>query len=317
MLQSERETAHRTAPLAAERRQPLKIEVPNPKQETLRFGRVGLIVTVGFAIGILWPRLAGFKLVPSVPSQPAESSSADLTGAPGDPKGTGASPAASAELEPPPAAAEAPPPPDRPVISEPQFLTCKAQGKKHKDDCDHIEFDGLARPHIQALGTCEGAARMEGVLSLGFDLDFGSQRIKAIKSGKSTSLTENDVEALLACEKKEFSNVSLVGIKHQNDAYSVFYRVEFPKVENAKGASGQAEPSADTPPGEVTEASGHATVSWDVALVRSSASRDGAVIARVLQGTRVSVTGRRGDWYRIKYDVKGNVGWVYRTAIGM
>jgi SH3 domain-containing protein len=302
--------------LAAERRQPLKIEVPNSKQETLRFGRVGVIVTVGFAIGILWPRLAGFKLVPSVPSQPAESSSADLTGAPGDPKGAAAAPASSADLEPAPAAAEAPPA-DRPVISEPQFLTCKAQGKKHKDDCDHIEFDGLARPHIQALATCEGAARMDGVLSLGFDLDFESQRVKAIKSGKSTSLTQADVDALLACEKKEFSNVSLVGIKHLSDAYSIFYRVEFPKADRAKPGQAEPGPSADAPPGEVTEASGHATVSWDVALVRSSASRDGAVIARVLQGTRVAVTGRRGDWYRIKYDVKGNVGWVYRTAIGM
>ena len=305
--------------MAAERRQPLKIEVPNPKQETLRFGRVGIIVTVGFAIGILWPRLAGFKLVPSVPSQPAESSSADLTGAPSDPKGNAAAAPASAEREPAPSPAEAPPAPDRLVVSEPQFLTCKAQGKKHKDDCDHVEFDGLARPHIQALGSCEGAARMEGVLSLGFDLDFESQRIKAIKSGKSTSLAQADVDKLLACEKQEFSNVSLVGIKHQNETYSVFYRVEFPKADAAKSGPGQTEPGlgADAPPGEVTEASGHATVSWDVALVRSSASRDGAVIARVLQGTRVSVTGRRGDWYRIKYDVKGNVGWVYRTAIGM
>jgi hypothetical protein len=302
--------------LATERRQPLKIEVPNPKQETLRFGRVGIIVTVGFAIGIVWPRLAGFKLVPSVPSQPAESSSADLTGAPGDPK-SNAAPASSADLEPPPAAVEAPPPADRPVISEPQFVACKAKGKKHKDDCDHIEFDGLARPHIQALASCEGADRMDGVLSLGFDLDFETQRVKAIKNGKSSSLPQSDVDALIACEKKEFSNVSLVGIKHQSDAYSVFYRVEFPKADAAK--PGQAEPSAsaDAPPGDVTEASGHATVSWDVALVRSSASRDGAVIARVLQGTRVSVTGRRGDWYRLKYDVKGNVGWVYRTAIGM
>jgi hypothetical protein len=302
--------------LAVERRQPLKIEVPNPKQETLRFGRVGVIVTVGFLIGIVWPRLAGFKLVPSVPSQPAESSSADLTGAPGDPKGGTAAPPSSAEVEPSPAAADAETAPDRPVISEPQFLACKVSGKKHKDDCDHIEFDGLARPHIQALASCEGSARMEGVLSLGFDLDFESQRIKAIKSGKSTSLTQADVDTLVACEKKEFSNVSLVGIKHQSDTYSVFYKVEFAKAAAPK--PGQAEPSAaDAPPGEVTEASGHATVSWDVALVRSSASRDGAVIARVLQGTRVSVTGRRGDWYRIKYDVKGNVGWVYRTAIGM
>jgi hypothetical protein len=41
------------------------------------------------------------------------------------------------------------------------------------------------------------------------------------------------------------------------------------------------------------------------------------VVARVLSGTRVSVTGRQGDWYRVKYDGKGAEGWVFRTAIGM
>jgi hypothetical protein len=300
--------------LPAERRHPLKIEVPDRKQETLRFGRVGLIVTAGFLVGIVWPRIAGFKLVPSVPSQPAESSSADLTGAPGEAKGPVPAALPAAEAEPPAAAAGPGVQLDRLQISEPQFLACKDNGKKFKEECDHIEFDRLARPHIQALAACAGADKLLGVLSLGFDLDFTSQSVKNVKSGKSTSFNEAETEALLECEKREFSNVSLLGIAHKHEAYSVFYKVEFPKAvaEKAEAASEGDAPSAD-----VTEASGHATVAWDVALVRSSASRDGAVVARVLQGTRVSVTGRRGDWYRIKYDVKGSVGWVYRTAIGM
>jgi hypothetical protein len=294
----------------------LKIEVPDRKQETLRFGRVGLIVTAGFLIGIIWPRIAGFKLVPSVPSQPAESSSADLTGAPGEAKGPApaAAPAAEAEAEVPPSATGPGVQLDRLQISEPQFLACKDNGKKFKEECDHVEFDRLARPHIQALAACAGADKLLGVLSLGFDLDFTSQSVKNVKSGKSTSFNEAETEALLECEKKEFSNVSLLGIAHKHEAYSVFYKVEFPKAVAEKD---DAPPAGDAASADVTEASGHATVAWDVALVRSSASRDGAVVARVLQGTRVSVTGRRGDWYRIKYDVKGSVGWVYRTAIGM
>jgi hypothetical protein len=300
--------------LPAERRQPLKIEVPNQKQEALRFGRVGMIVTAGFAIGIIWPRVAGFKLVPSVPSQPAESSSADLTGAPSDAKGAGSASPPS-EPEPPPAAVPAGASLDRLQISEPQFLACKTNGKKLKEECDHIEFDRLARPHIQALASCAGADKLLGVLSLGFDLDFTSQAVKNVKSGKSTTFSESESESLVECEKKEFSNVSLVGIAHKHEAYSVFYKVEFPKADAEKSEGAPA--GSDAAPADVTEATGHATVAWDVALVRSSASRDGAVVARVLQGTRVSVTGRRGDWYRIKYDVKGSVGWVYRTAIGM
>ncbi|MEI9953106.1 MAG: SH3 domain-containing protein [Pseudomonadota bacterium] len=303
--------------MPAERRQPLKIEVPDQKQETLRFGRVGLIVTAGFVIGIIWPRVAGFKLVPSVPSQPAESSSADLTGAPGEAKGSApAVPPPAAEPEPPPAPVASS---DRLQISEPQFLACKENGKKHKDECDHIEFDRLARPHIQALAACAGANKLLGVLSLGFDLDFASQAVKNVKSGKSTTFTESETATLIDCEKKEFESVSLVGIAHKHEAYSVFYKVEFRELANAADpAKGEAVPPVgEVAPADVTEATGHATVAWDVALVRSSASRDGTVVARVLQGTRISVTGRRGDWYRIKYDVKGSVGWVYRTAIGM
>ena len=272
-----------------------------------------MIVTAGFAIGIIWPRVAGFKLVPSVPSQPAESSSADLTGAPAEAKGTAA--AAPPDTEPPAAAAPAGASLDRLQISEPQFLACKANGKKLKEDCDHIEFDRLARPHIQALATCAGAEKLLGVLSLGFDLDFTSQAVKNVKSGKSTSFSQSETDSLIECEKKEFSNVSLVGIAHKHEAYSIFYKVEFPKADAEKGEA--ASSGANAPSADVTEASGHATVAWDAANVRSSPSRDGAVVARVLQGTRVSVTGRRGDWYRIKYDVKGSVGWVYRTAIGM
>jgi len=293
--------------VAAERRQPLKIEVPDQKQETLRFGRVGLIVTAGFVIGIVWPRLAGFKLVPSVPSQPAESGSSDLTGAPGEVKGVTPPPTPVAEAEPPPAE---PGKFDRLQIGEPVFVTCSQSGKKSKEDCDHVEFDRLARPHIQALAACPGADGMVGWLSLGFDLDFTTQSVKSVKSGKSTTLSPSQTEAILACEKKELENVSLVGLAHKHEAYSVFYKVEFPN-------KAQSNVATDAAPADVTEASGHATVAWDVALVRSSASRDGAVVARVLQGTRISVTGRRGDWYRIKYDVKGSVGWVYRTAIGM
>src|SRR6187431_1385890 len=171
-----RDEARARGHLPAERRQPLKIEVPSPKQEALRFGRVGLIVTAGFVMGIIWPRVAGFKLVPSVPSQPAESSSADLTGAPAQAKGTApAVPEPAAEAELPVAAA---PPSDRLRISEPQFLACRANGKKSKDECDHIEYDRLARPHIQALASCAGADKLLGVLSLGFDLDFTSQAVK-------------------------------------------------------------------------------------------------------------------------------------------
>jgi uncharacterized protein YgiM (DUF1202 family) len=155
------------------------------------------------------------------------------------------------------------------------------------------------------------------VLSLGFELDFEADKIKSIHAGKSTSLEQERADRLLDCAKKQFASVSLAGIAHEQAAYTLFYRIEL------LGQSGSGKSNADAAPGggsggdQGTPASGRATVSWDVALVRSAPARDGEVRARVLSGTRVIVTGKSGDWFRIKYDAKGNQGWVYRTAIGM
>ena len=63
-------------------------------------------------------------------------------------------------------------------------------------------------------------------------------------------------------------------------------------------------------------ASGRVTVTWDAALVRAK-PKDGEVLARVLGGTRLTVTGHQGDWYRVKYDAKGSEGWVFKAAIGL
>jgi Bacterial SH3 domain len=296
----------------AERQQQVKVEVPSGKDESVRFGRVGIIAVVGFAIGMVWPHLAGVKLVPSVPT-PAAENSADLTGAPAAEGAAVTLPSAE------PAPEEAKLAPRRVIVSEPQIAACRSKAGKRQESCDPVDFDRVSRAHLENLGQCEGSEDYDGVLSLGFDLDFSSERIKGIASGKSTSFEQKQVDTLLACAKKEFENVALTGIAHEHANYNLYYRVEFSKhapapPEEAPTPAGSAEPALE---GDVTEASGRATVAWDVALIRSAPSRDGKVVARILSGTRVMVSGRRGDWYRIKYDAKGNQGWVYRTAIGM
>jgi hypothetical protein len=170
---------------------------------------------------------------------------------------------------------------------------------------------------LRSLASCPGTDDAAGVLSLGFELDFEGDKIKNIQSGKSTSLEQDNVDRLLACARERFAKVSLQGIAHEQTAYTLYYRLELlapaapqPTAAEAAGARGSGSD-------EATPASGHATVSWDVALVRAQPARDGEVRARVLAGTRVVVTGKNGDWFRIKYDAKGSQGWVYRTAIGM
>jgi hypothetical protein len=299
--------------MAMSRRQPaLKVEIPTPGSTPMRLGKVGLIALVGFGIGIAWPRLAGVRLVPQLPAAPAASQ--DLSGAPDEP------PAASAVASARAPAPGLPPPVDTstpgiqpPVVGEMQVTSCRDAGGGRIQTCDAVDFDRVARARLSSLDGCEVARRVSGVVSLGFELDFTSERVTKVTSGKTSSIDETALKALLDCYRQSFANVSLVGIPHQHQRYSVFYRVELkaPLDETAAPAGSEA------PPASITPASGMATVSWDTALVRNAPDRDSKVVARVLSGTRVGVTGRSGDWYRVKYDAKGREGWVFRTSIGM
>lgn len=288
-----------------ERKRP-KVDVPSPGAEPLRLGRVGIIAVVAFGIGVAWPHLAGVRLVPRLPDE-RTASSAELTGAPEEaPQAQPSAALAKAAPQEKPIAPKIQPP----VIGEPQIAGCRGKGNRRiaPEECDVIDFDRVARERLQGLEHCDGWGTLTGVLSVGFELDFESERVTKVTSGKSTTLDETGSSLLLDCYRKSFENLSLVGIPHRHREYSVFYRVEL------KGA--EVEPSG-TEPSPVTPASGRATVNWEVALVRATPTRDGNVLARVLSGTRVIVTGRSGDWYRVKFDAKGSEGWVFRASIGL
>jgi hypothetical protein len=285
-----------------------KVDVPSPGTEPLRLGRVGVIAVVAFGIGVAWPHLAGVRLVPRLPDE-RTASSAELTGSPEEAPGAQAqASAAILKAAPPdkPIAAKIQPP----VIGEPQIAGCKGKGNRRiaPEECDAIDFDRVARERLQGLEHCDGWGTLTGVLSVGFELDFETERVTKITSGKSTTLDETGSSLLLDCYRKSFANLALVGIPHRHQEYSVYYRVEL------KGAAVEASGSEPPP---VTPASGRATVNWEVALVRATPTRDGEVLARVLSGTRVVVTGRSGDWYRVKFDAKGSEGWVFRASIGL
>jgi len=271
-----------------------------------------VIALVGFLIGIAWPRLAGVKLVPSVPAEddtPSVLSSAEPAAS--------APPAAAMKSAEAPESEQAPPPPalqpgDRIKLSEAQVVSCRdAKGNK-VDACGTLDFDRVARARLQALAACSGAPSGEGTLSLGFELDFRSNKIAKIERGKSTTLDDAAAKALLQCAEQEFASASLSDLKHDHERYTVFYRVEF--LSQASAAQAQAE-AADAG-AEATSASGRATVTWEVAILRSL-PKDGDIVARILRGTRVVVTGRQGDWYKVRYDAKGNEAWVFKSAIGL
>jgi Bacterial SH3 domain len=291
-----------------ERRKPLRIEVP--REDRPRFGRVGVIALIGFAVGVSWPHLAGVRIVPRAPTPASEAANDELSGAPAPSAEPATSKAEAQPAEPPPPAAA--PTPLRFTIGEGEVTSCRDAHGKRVSSCDKVDFDVVARGRLATLAACDASSRARGVLSVGFDLDFERDRVAGIQKGKSTTVSDADARTLIGCLNETLGEVSLASIAHANARYTVFYRVEFrDPVEPAPEAAANGAAPAVTP------ASGRATVAWDVALVRAGASREDDVVARVLQGTRVTVTGRKGDWYRVKYDGKGSEGWVFRTALGM
>jgi hypothetical protein len=286
------------------------VEVPGPEQEKPRFGRVGIIAAVGFVIGMLWPRLAGVKLVPTAPA-PEEQPAVVQPAPSAAPKHTNAAPALAKP------AVVAPAPKPEPAqhlkISDPQVTSCRDKAGERLAECDRPDVDRFARSHLLALAACPAAAQARGLLSLGLDLDLSARKVKGVVKGKSTTMDSDRADALIDCAEASFSRAVLDGLEHTAAAYTVFYRIEFlPQPAAAAPAASVAEPDSET-----AEASGRATVIWEVAILRATPTKDGSIVARVLQGTRLVVTGRQADWYKVKYDAKGSEGWVFRTAIGL
>jgi len=85
------------------------------------------------------------------------------------------------------------------------------------------------------------------------------------------------------------------------------------KSESGAGDSRDRTESND----RIVVASGQATISWNAAVVRESPSGQSATLDRLLRGSRVAVTGRKGDWYRVKYGRPARAGWVHRKALGL
>jgi hypothetical protein len=284
-----------------------KIEVPSRRDDELHLGRIGVIAAIGFAVGIAWPRLAGIKLAPHPPEDRVAPA-----GAPAPAQQASAAPSTPAASK---TAPETPKVPGPVRVGEFQVTSCRNADGDTQRDCGSLDLKAALEAKLVGLGTCEAAQGSEGVLSLGLDLDFDRGAVIGLKTGRSTTLPGPAAHKLVDCARGQLSNVSLAGVEHRHAAYTVFYLLTFtPPPAPSPGAEPGTSPVSDE---QMVKASGRATVSWAVALIRDAPSTKGAVATRLLAGTRVVVTGRKGDWCRVQYDAKGSEGWVYRTAIGL
>jgi hypothetical protein len=283
---------------------------------------VGIIAAVGFVLGIAWPRLTSTRIAPHPPGEGASSAAAVSSqsapqaansGEPaGAPKaGVGTLAAGSAA-----AAASAAPSDARIAVGHGTILHCRDEAEETTEDCGALEFDPVAVPRIKALAQCPGGAKASGKLSIGFDIDFRRKEVR-VMSGKSTTLPKEKAEALIKCADTAFDKVSLAEVPHKHRRYLVFYTATL------SGTDKPAEPATEKPATEgpavgtttsESPASGMATVVWDVVLVRD-APKTGAVVGRIMRGSRVKVLAHQGEWYRVAFGT--TEGWVYRGTIGL
>lgn len=286
----------------------VRVDVPQPSRDRPAWARIGVVVGIGLVLGLLWPRLAGLDVGPQVPG-------ANKTA----PKST---------------AAAAPPPKDEPsaarlaasspasrasneqlvVVSEGTIEHCWHDRERlDEGQCGPLRIDRVLVHRIEQLATCPSALGLAGSLQIGFDIDFDDKEIRLIQGKEDSDLPSSTVRGIMTCLADYIRDISPEKIRHKYEKYRIYYSLKFyppgahppaEPAESAEPAAGDADPDAQ----------GIASVTWDTALIRDEPST-GKVVARLVRGTRVTLLGKRKDWYRVK--IRTKEGWVYRGAIGL
>lgn len=289
---------------------PAVAQPPVADAETVRppVGRLSAVMALCFSIGVAWPLLGGLDFVQRPPgSSPKPTESEAVAAEAESSSGALATPGEA------PAALHV-----APVLTTTEAVriesrvvaSCHGDAGETATGCDEPNLEGVIEDPLARLAGCSAAEGASGVLSLGMYLDFARGRITRLRAGASTTLSKQQTAELLACAEEKVAGTPLDGVEHEHARYWVYYLVRFlPPGSAVDPGSAPAAP-------EVVSASGQATIGWTTAIVRESPSPRAKVAARLAYGTRVSVTGRAGDWYRVERAGQ-SLGWLHRKAIGM
>ncbi len=298
-----------------------RIQIPTPAEDRPAWSRVGIIAATGFILGVAWPKLAGVHIGPNVPgdlkAQP-DAPAASAAAAPPSSAPVLAAPAPSAAAA--PAEGAAPSALKQTVVVGPGKIT-KCSDKKNKkiSDCGELQLDPVAVPKLQSLAECASAVGVSGKLVLGFEIDFEKKEVHVVKSRKDKpTVPAGTVGGIVKCAAKAFGNVPLEDVPNKFRHYTVQYGLTFyPPGSTPEKSEGGEAPAGEDAAGKTTSEAGEtgsAIVTWDTALVRKD-PKDGEVVIRLVRGTKVKITGRRNEWYKIESG--GKTGWLYRGAMGL
>jgi hypothetical protein len=293
---------------------PLVVRIPARSEDRPALSRVGVVAVLGFALGIAWPKLLGARLGPDVPG----GGKAATTSAPNEPGS--AEPVASTAAAAPSADPEAAAPTNRQraLLRSLEVVRCRDKsGKKleagGEGGCKPLAASKWIEPKLSALAACPSVIGLEGEMELELELDFEKSSVR-VDPGEKSAFPNSTIRGVLNCAAEELGDLDLAKIPREHPRTTLLAKLSFvppgKAIEAAAPADAKPVGSADAPP---ADGLGSATVSWEKALLRDS-PKDGKVVARVPQGSRVKLLEQRDEWYRVQ---KGDVeGWVYRQAIG-
>lgn len=292
---------------------PLTVKIPAPSEDRAISSKVGIIAVVGFAVGVLWPRLLHVKVGPTPPeNEPRAAAAAASNG-----------PAASSSAASPASSAGAPEdvPEEQPkvsnketvVVSPGQIVGCVSKKKENVGDCGPFSFDKYVTDKLAELGTCAFAIGQKGDYSVSLNVNFDEKKPSiTVSEGKiKSSFGTMASRGLLKCTQDELKTVELDKIPHTHQSYRVEYKLSFYPPGVAPD-----DPKDTTAPGDDDKTDlGNATVVASKAIVRDKPEREkGKQIAKLPQGTHVKILRQDKDWYEIE---SGKTkGWVHRQAIG-
>ena len=288
----------------------MKVELPPRSADNPAWAKVGAIALVGFAVGVLWPRVAGWKLGPDVPgdAHPAAAAAARAE------REKAKEPALMATTHAPPAAAmsgaaAAGSGGDGFEISAVEITRCRDAKGKAVEKCDEIALDPLLQPRLRDLTKCPSAIGLSGKVQLGFDLDFKHKSLKVQRAkGK---LPRTTLDGLTKCAERALSGVSFDDLTHEQVRYAAEYKLGF----GAKPEAAKDEPPKEAKKDEPAADTKTVEVSWRSTQVRES-PKTGNVIARLSKGAKVTVLEQKDGWYKVEFGDPKRQGWVFREAIG-
>ncbi|NUP05582.1 MAG: SH3 domain-containing protein [Polyangiaceae bacterium] len=300
--------------LFAKKSDSVAIEVPSAKEDRALTSKVGIVAVVGFAVGVVWPRLLGVSVGPDVPGSGSKShdSSQKIAPPPGD-SAAAPAPADSAAAEEPAAeeTADAVTNKQTVVVGDGKVDGCRNKKNDKLDECGKINFDKIGKARLAELERCPAVIGLEGSIALQLTLNFEKNEVVVEGEKKKSGLPSDTIRGVIQCAAKQLKGVELDKIPHTHEKYTLVYDLAFYPPGKAPPVADETKP-ADEAGGDT--GLGRATVSWEKALVRE-APEEGKVVARLPQGTKVTVVEQKGDWFKIETS-KGKKGWVYRQAIG-